>query len=129
VFVSLGHNQLTDHHALRAVVMVTDNLVHTMERPNDMPGRIFMAQAALEAVLAFTNAVLGAAHAMSHQVGACATATRNAQVHEGRGSHQTTRRPVGRPGVRQSKARSQVFPKVDVVLGWCPGCPGRSRCG
>ena len=29
-FVSLGHNQLTDHHALRAVAMVTDNLVRTM---------------------------------------------------------------------------------------------------
>jgi alcohol dehydrogenase class IV len=68
-FVSLGHNQLTDHHALRAVVMVTDNLVHTMERPNDMPARVLMAQAALEAGLAFTNAILGAAHAMSHQVG------------------------------------------------------------
>jgi alcohol dehydrogenase class IV len=68
-FVSLGHNQLTDHHALRAVVMVTDNLVHTIERPNDMGARVFMAQAALEAGLAFTNAILGAAHAMSHQVG------------------------------------------------------------
>jgi alcohol dehydrogenase class IV len=68
-FVSLGHNQLTDHHALRAVVMVTDNLVHTMERPNEMPARVLMAQAALEAGLAFTNAILGAAHAMSHQVG------------------------------------------------------------
>jgi alcohol dehydrogenase class IV len=68
-FVSLGHNQLTDHHALRAVVMVTDHLVHTIERPNDMPARVLMAQAALEAGLAFTNAILGAAHAMSHQVG------------------------------------------------------------
>jgi alcohol dehydrogenase class IV len=68
-FVSLGHNQLADHHALRAVVMVTDNLVHTMERPKDMPARVLMAQAALEAGLAFTNAILGAAHAMSHQVG------------------------------------------------------------
>ena len=68
-FVSLGHNQLTDHHALRAVRMVTDNLVHTMERPDEMPARVLMAQAALEAGLAFTNAILGAAHAMSHQVG------------------------------------------------------------
>lgn len=68
-FVSLGHNQLTDHHALRAVLMVTENLVHTMERPDEMPARIQMAQAALEAGLAFTNAILGAAHAMSHQVG------------------------------------------------------------
>ncbi|QZT60199.1 iron-containing alcohol dehydrogenase [Mycolicibacterium austroafricanum] len=68
-FVSLGHNQLTDHHALRAVQMVTDNLVHTIEHPKEMPARVLMAQAALEAGLAFTNAILGAAHAMSHQVG------------------------------------------------------------
>jgi alcohol dehydrogenase class IV len=68
-FVSLGHNQLTDHHALRAVLMVTDNLVHTIERPQHMPARVLMAQASLEAGLAFTNAILGAAHAMSHQVG------------------------------------------------------------
>jgi alcohol dehydrogenase class IV len=68
-FVSLGHNQLTDHHALRAVQMVTDNLLCTIERPAEMQPRILMAQAALEAGLAFTNAILGAAHAMSHQVG------------------------------------------------------------
>ncbi len=68
-FVSLGHNQLTDHHALRAVVMVTENLVTTIEQPRQMSARVLMAQAALEAGLAFTNAILGAAHAMSHQVG------------------------------------------------------------
>lgn len=68
-FVSLGHNQLTDHHALRAVVMVTENLVTTIDRPHEMSARVLMAQAALEAGLAFTNAILGAAHAMSHQVG------------------------------------------------------------
>jgi alcohol dehydrogenase class IV len=68
-YVSLGHNQLTDHHALRAVQMVTENLVETIERPDEMPARVLMAQAALEAGLAFTNAILGATHAMSHQVG------------------------------------------------------------
>ena len=68
-FVSLGHNQLTDHHALRAVQMVTGNLARTISDPTDMPSRVLMAQAALEAGLAFTNAILGAAHAMSHQVG------------------------------------------------------------
>ncbi|MFW3119103.1 1,3-propanediol dehydrogenase [Mycolicibacterium mageritense DSM 44476 = CIP 104973] len=68
-FVSLGHNQLTDHHALRSVIMVTENLVTTIEQPHEMPARVLMAQAALEAGLAFTNAILGAAHAMSHQVG------------------------------------------------------------
>lgn len=68
-FVSLGHNQLTDHHALRAVVMVTDNLTRAIDTPHYMPARVQMAQAALEAGLAFSNAILGAAHAMSHQVG------------------------------------------------------------
>ena len=32
-FVSLGHNQLTDHHALRAVTLVTTHLAHTMDGP------------------------------------------------------------------------------------------------
>ncbi|MBY6410451.1 iron-containing alcohol dehydrogenase [Rhodococcus sp. BP-252] len=68
-FVSLGHNQLTDHHALRAVTMVTSHLAHTMTDPSDLGARTSMAQAALEAGLAFTNAILGATHAMSHQVG------------------------------------------------------------
>ena len=68
-FVSLGHNRLTDHHALRAVAMVTRHLTETMDRPADMHARTMMAQASLEAGLAFTNAILGAAHAMSHQVG------------------------------------------------------------
>jgi alcohol dehydrogenase class IV len=68
-YVSLGHNQLTDHHALRAVVMVIDNLSRTIDQPQEMGARVLMAQAALEAGLAFTNAILGAAHAMSHQVG------------------------------------------------------------
>ncbi|WP_050785241.1 iron-containing alcohol dehydrogenase [Rhodococcus opacus] len=68
-FVSLAHNPLTDHHALRAVGLVTDTLVRTIEEPMEMESRAVMAQASLEAGLAFTNAILGAAHAMSHQVG------------------------------------------------------------
>lgn len=68
-FVSLAHNPLTDTHALQAVSLVTGNLAHTMVRPGDAAARQCMAQAALEAGLAFTNAILGATHAMSHQVG------------------------------------------------------------
>ena len=68
-FVSLGHNQLTDHHALRSITMVISHLAHTIDEPGDMTARGSMAQASLEAGLAFTNAILGATHAMSHQVG------------------------------------------------------------
>lgn len=68
-FVSLAHGPLTDHHALQAISLVNSNLAETMLRPHDPTARSLMAQAALEAGLAFTNAILGATHAMSHQVG------------------------------------------------------------
>ena len=68
-FVSRAHNPLTDHHALQAISLVGAHLERTMDHPLAEESRVFMAQAALEAGLAFTNAILGAAHAMSHQVG------------------------------------------------------------
>ncbi|MBP2365443.1 iron-containing alcohol dehydrogenase [Pseudonocardia parietis] len=68
-FVSLAHGPLTDTHALHAVALVHTNLPTTMIRRTDDGPRTAMAQAALEAGLAFTNAILGATHAMSHQVG------------------------------------------------------------
>lgn len=68
-YVSLAHNPLADVHALNAVGLVTHHLRSTMSRPHDELARSKMAQASLEAGLAFTNAILGATHAMSHQVG------------------------------------------------------------
>ncbi|WP_018332361.1 iron-containing alcohol dehydrogenase [Actinomycetospora chiangmaiensis] len=68
-YVSRAHNPLTDHHALQAISLVGNHLERTMDHPLEQESRVFMAQAALEAGLAFTNAILGAAHAMSHQVG------------------------------------------------------------
>jgi 1,3-propanediol dehydrogenase len=68
-YVSRAHNPLTDHHALQAIALVGENLERTMDHPGEEAARTCMAQAALEAGLAFTNAILGAAHAMSHQVG------------------------------------------------------------
>jgi 1,3-propanediol dehydrogenase len=68
-YVSRAHNPLTDIHALTAVRLVAANLETTLEAPRDRDARCSMAQASLEAGLAFTNAILGATHAMSHQVG------------------------------------------------------------
>lgn len=68
-FVSRAHNSLTDHHALHAVGLVTGNLLRTLVDPREPEARSAMAQGALEAGMAFTNAILGATHAMSHQVG------------------------------------------------------------
>jgi alcohol dehydrogenase len=68
-FVSKAHNPLTDIHALTAVGLVGEHLETTMHARLDAEARCSMAQASLEAGLAFTNAILGATHAMSHQVG------------------------------------------------------------
>ena len=68
-FVSLAHNPLADLHAVSAVGLVGQHLRDTMERPDDMDARRGMAEASLSAGLAFSNAILGATHAMSHQVG------------------------------------------------------------
>ncbi|MGD9959195.1 iron-containing alcohol dehydrogenase [Nocardioides sp.] len=68
-FVSLAHNPLADTHALNAVGLVCSHLRTTMTAPADQAARSKMAQASLQAGLAFTNAILGATHAMSHQVG------------------------------------------------------------
>ena len=68
-FVSLAHNPLADIHALHAVGLVSRHLYRTIDMPSDTVAREGMAQASLNAGLAFTNAILGATHAMSHQVG------------------------------------------------------------
>ena len=68
-FVSLAHNPLADTHALNAVGLVCRHLRSTIDEPTQLSARAKMAQASLQAGLAFTNAILGATHAMSHQVG------------------------------------------------------------
>ena len=68
-FVSRAHNPLTDRHALYSVALITRHLLRSQLRPSETASRLAMAQGSLEAGLAFTNAILGATHAMSHQVG------------------------------------------------------------
>ncbi|MBB2891527.1 iron-containing alcohol dehydrogenase [Flexivirga oryzae] len=68
-FVSRAHNPLADVHALSAIGLVDQHLQRTVADPGDDGARVGMAQASLNAGLAFSNAILGATHAMSHQVG------------------------------------------------------------
>ncbi len=68
-YVSLAHNPLADVHALSAFQLIATNLRRSVLLPGSPVARAAMAQASLEAGLAFSNAILGAVHAMSHQVG------------------------------------------------------------
>ena len=68
-YVSLGHSPLTDIHALQAMRLISSNLQKSIAEPNNLDSRTNMMLGSLEAGLAFSNASLGAVHAMSHSLG------------------------------------------------------------
>jgi alcohol dehydrogenase class IV len=68
-YVSLGHSPLTDVHALEAMRLISSNLLQSIAEPKNLAYRTNMMLGSLEAGLAFSNASLGAAHAMAHSVG------------------------------------------------------------
>jgi alcohol dehydrogenase class IV len=68
-YVSRAHNPLSDGHALHAVRLVFGNLPQMLGERFCSGWCEHMALASLEAGMAFTNALLGATHALSHQVG------------------------------------------------------------
>ncbi len=68
-YVSRGADFLSDSHAISAMKGVTEHLLLSLDRPNDPEAREGVARASLQAGLAFTNALLGATHAISHQIG------------------------------------------------------------
>ncbi len=67
--VSTGRSPLTDVHAAKAIELVWTNLADTLAAPDDLVLRSQMALASLHAGLAFSNASLGAVHAMAHALG------------------------------------------------------------
>jgi len=68
-YVSKAATFLTDVQALAAIRGVTRYLFPALDRPDDLRAREGLARASLHAGLAFTNALLGATHAISHQIG------------------------------------------------------------
>jgi 1,3-propanediol dehydrogenase len=68
-YVSLAASFLTDTHALTAMRGVCEHLLPALDRPADLQPREGLARASLQAGLAFSNALLGATHAISHQFG------------------------------------------------------------
>lgn len=68
-FVSNASSMMTDIHALKGIELVYQNLYQVMQSPNDVELREKMMLGSLEAGLAFSNAILGAVHAMAHSLG------------------------------------------------------------
>lgn len=68
-YVSNAHSPVTDLHALEAVRLVAANLVRAIEQPLDIELRCKLMLGSMHAGLAFSNASLGAVHAMAHSLG------------------------------------------------------------
>jgi len=68
-YVSTAGSALTDLHALDAVRLIQRYLPEVVARPDAVELREKIMLASLEAGLAFSNASLGAVHAMAHSLG------------------------------------------------------------
>ena len=68
-YVSNASSPMTDLHALEAIRLITANLIASIKNPQDVELRTRIMHGSLQAGLAFSNAILGAAHAMAHSLG------------------------------------------------------------
>ena len=68
-YVSTAHAPLYDLHALEAVRLIGANLLAALVNPTDIEVRNNLMLGSLLAGLAFSNASLGAVHAMAHSLG------------------------------------------------------------
>lgn len=68
-YVSNAHAPMTDLLAKEAIRLVRTHLVRAIAVPDDMEARAGMLLASLYAGIAFSNAILGAIHAMAHTLG------------------------------------------------------------
>lgn len=67
-YVSNAHSPLTDLHAIEAVRLITANLVPALEEPENYGFRNQLMLGSLDAGIAFSNAILGAVHSLSHSL-------------------------------------------------------------
>jgi alcohol dehydrogenase class IV len=68
-YVSTASSPVADVHALEAIRLVWNNLEEAVLSPDRLEARENMLLASLQAGLAFSNASLGAVHALAHSLG------------------------------------------------------------
>lgn len=68
-YVSKASFSITDAHALEAIKLVNGNILQAVKNPDEIVYRDKLMLASLHAGLAFSNAILGAVHAMAHSLG------------------------------------------------------------
>ena len=68
-YVSTARSAMTDLHAIEAIRLISANILPSIANLADLELRSNVMQGSLQAGLAFSNAILGATHAMAHSLG------------------------------------------------------------
>jgi len=69
-YFCLGHNPVSDQHALEAVRLIGRHLIQTVKNSGSTEGRTALAEASNLAGLAFSNSMVAMIHTLGHSVGA-----------------------------------------------------------
>jgi alcohol dehydrogenase len=68
-YTCMAKNPLSDTAALSAIELISNNLLNVVKNPNDMEGRLALANASALAGIAFSNAMVGMVHTLGHATG------------------------------------------------------------
>lgn len=66
----LAHNPISEAYALSAIKKISNNLMRVLDNPDDVDGRLELAQASTMAGIAFSNSMVGFVHSLGHSLGA-----------------------------------------------------------
>ena len=69
-YFCMEKNPMSDAFALRAIKMISENLLNVINNPGDVKGRLALATAATMAGAAFSNSMVGLVHNLGHTIGA-----------------------------------------------------------
>lgn len=68
-YTSIAATPFTDMNAISAIQLISENLRQSTAQKENIEAKKAMAMASIKAATAFSNAILGAVHAMTHQLG------------------------------------------------------------
>lgn len=69
-YICMAKNPVSDAFAVAAIKKIVKNLLNVVKQPDDINGRLELAEAATMAGIAFSNSMVGLVHALGHSAGA-----------------------------------------------------------
>lgn len=68
-YTCLAKNPLSDSAALAAIKLISENILKSIKKPEDMEARLALANGSALAGIAFSNAMVGMVHTLGHATG------------------------------------------------------------